>query len=135
MTSSTTGYAPSPSSMCGPCIASGKTRASFDELDDHPENELSLDLFCYAHGVYEDSPEQSVILNETMQAVEQAMRYLKPEAQEILIRRLMLRETPAQMAVHLGIAPERISGILFRAKEALRTQLHANLLRGRGDLS
>lgn len=109
---------------------------SFDELDDNPENELSLDLFCYAHGMYEDSPEQSVILRETMQAVEQAMRYLKPEAQEILIRRLMLRETPAQMSLHLGIAPERISGILFRAKEALRTQLHAiNLLRSRGDLS
>lgn len=109
---------------------------SLDEMDDDTESERILDLFCYANGIYTGSPEEDLMMRETVSAVEGAMRYLKPEAQTILVRRLMLQETPAQLAAELGIPAEKISGILFRAKEALRNQLHAiSLLQRRGDSS
>lgn len=106
---------------------------SFDAMEANVENELALDLFCYTNGVFQDGPETGVALRDTLRAVEGALKYLKPQSREILIRRLLWRETPAEMAADYGIPPEKISGILFRAKETLRTQLSAiDLLNGRG---
>jgi RNA polymerase sigma factor (sigma-70 family) len=102
-----------------------ETGPSFDAMKDNIDNELALDLFCYANGVFEESPETSVTLKDTLSAIEAAMHHLKPRAREILVRRLIWRETPAEMAADYGISPEKISGILFRAKETLRVQLTA----------
>lgn len=107
---------------------------SFDAMEANVENELALDLFCYANGVYEEGPENELALKDTMKVIDSAMQYLKPLAREILVRRLIWRETPAEMAADYGIPPEKISGILFRAKEALRAQLRAiDLLNGGGN--
>lgn len=97
-----------------------KDNISLDALDDDfIENTLTLDLFSYAHGFVEESAENHVLLNENLRLLDKALRDLKPRDREIILRRLVNGETPAQMAADYGVKPETVSVILVRAKNAI----------------
>jgi RNA polymerase sigma factor (sigma-70 family) len=99
---------------------------SFDEIDDNEvEKGLSLDLFMYVHGLVEDSPENEVALRESMAALDAALQRLKPREREIVMRRLIWRETPREMAADYGVKPESISMILARAKDTIQVHMAA----------
>jgi RNA polymerase sigma factor (sigma-70 family) len=99
---------------------------SFDEIDDNEvEKGLSLDLFMYVHGLVEDSPENEVAMRESMAALDTALQRLKPREREIVMRRLIWRETPKQMAADYGVKPESISMILARAKDTIQVHMAA----------
>ena len=98
---------------------------SIDENEYQVEEELSIDFLLYINGAVEDSAETQVLLRENMRIIESALQYLKPREREIMIRRLLLRETPQQMAEDYGVKPETISVILHRAKATLRSHIAA----------
>jgi len=99
---------------------------SFDEIEDNAvENGLSLDLFMYVHGLVGDSPENEVALRESMMALDTALQRLKPREREIVMRRLIWRETPKEMAADYGVKPESISMILARAKDTIQVHMAA----------
>jgi len=98
---------------------------SLQSVNDRVENALSLDIFLYVNGLVGDSPENEVLLRETLKALDSALRYLKPREREIVLRRLLYRETPRAMAADYNLKPETISVILTRAKHAIRAQMSA----------
>ncbi len=99
---------------------------SFDEIEDNAvENGLSLDLFMYVHGLVGESPENEVAMRESMVALDAALQRLKPREREIVMRRLIWRETPKEMAADYGVKPESISMILARAKDTIQVHMAA----------
>jgi RNA polymerase sigma factor (sigma-70 family) len=106
---------------------------SFDAIDDYTvETGLSLDLFMYTNGLVEDSPENEVALRESLSALDGALQKLKPREREIVMRRLIWRETPKEMAADYGVKPESISMILARSKDAIHAHMAAmNFLKDR----
>jgi RNA polymerase sigma factor (sigma-70 family) len=97
-----------------------KTFVSLQAIDDESDDSgLSLDLFMYVNGLIEDSPENQMALEETLNVLDSALNKLKPREREILLRRIVNRETPQQMAPYYGVKPETISVILVRAKNAV----------------
>jgi RNA polymerase sigma factor (sigma-70 family) len=102
-----------------------KAHTSWEAMDEGPDDTLPLDLFLYVNGLFDDSPEIEISLRETMAALDGALRRLKPREREILLRRLVWRDTPQSMAVDYGVKPETISVILSRAKEFIRIHLAA----------
>lgn len=103
-----------------------KDVASLDEIDDRPESVFALDFFLYINGMVQDSPEVEAELMDDLRILSHAMRNLTKRDQEILLRRLVLRETPRDMASDYGVEAATISTILVRAKETIRSQLPPN---------
>jgi RNA polymerase sigma factor (sigma-70 family) len=102
-----------------------ENEVSLQSVNDRVETALSLDIFMYVHGLIEDSPENDVLLRESLKALDTALRYLKPREREIVLRRLLYRETPRAMAADYNLKPETISVILTRSKHAIRAQMSA----------
>jgi RNA polymerase sigma factor (sigma-70 family) len=97
-----------------------KNNISLDAFDDDlAGNDLTLDLFLYAHGLIGESIENQIVLDENLRILDKALRELKPRDREIILRRLVNGETPAQMAGDYGVKPETISIVLVRAKNAI----------------
>jgi RNA polymerase sigma factor (sigma-70 family) len=104
--------------------------ASFDAISDESEETgLTLDFFLYANGLFEDSAEEMANLREELAALDGALMKLKPRDCEIVVRRLILQETPREIAEHFDMKPSTISMILFRAKEYIRVQMMAGNIR------
>ncbi len=100
-----------------------KESTSLDEMDDRAENAFALDFFLYINGMVQDSPEIEAELKDDLRLLSGAMQNLTKRDQEILLRRLVLRETPRDMAADYGVEAATISTILVRAKETIRSQL------------
>ena len=100
-----------------------KDATSLDEIDDRPESALALDFFLYINGMVENSPELEAEMMDDLRMLSGAMKNLSERDQEILLRRLVWRETPRDMAADYGVEAATISTILVRAKEAIRSQL------------
>jgi RNA polymerase sigma factor (sigma-70 family) len=100
-----------------------KNNPSLEEIEERENSELPLDVFLFAHGWYDDSPENTVEMNEFMKALSRAFKFLRPIEQEILVRRLVWGETPRDMAKEYGMQPNSISVMLVRSMKTLRVQL------------
>lgn len=100
-----------------------KANPSLEEIEEREDSELPLDMFLFAHGWYAESPEQRIVLNEFMTALNEAFQHLRPIEREIMLRRLVWGETPREMAKEYGMQPNSISVLLVRAMKTLRVQL------------
>lgn len=69
-----------------------------------------------------DSVEETVVLRQQLAALDQAMRTLKPQEREILMRWLM-GETPRELAPTYQMKPRSISMLLLRAKDKIEAQI------------
>lgn len=97
---------------------------SLEEIDDDIDDTgLSLDFFMYIHGLMDDSLEVKFDLRENLEILDSAMQQLKPREREILLRRLLYKESVQQLAIEYGVKPETISVILVRAKRAILTRI------------
>src|SRR5262249_38749584 len=97
---------------------------SLEEIDDDVDDTgLSLDFFMYIHGLMDDSLEVKFDLRESLEMLDKAMQSLKPREREILLRRLLYKESVQQLATEHGVKPETISVILVRAKRAILTSI------------
>jgi RNA polymerase sigma factor (sigma-70 family) len=94
---------------------------SFDEFDDNAEAGPNLDYFLFANALVDDSVEDEVLLREQLAGLDQTMQSLRPQERELLVRALVWRETPEQLAQVYGIKPRTISQILWRAKQRIQS--------------
>lgn len=95
--------------------------ASIDDFEDK-SNGLELEQFYAKYGLYEQGIEDGMILRERMLSVDYALRQLKPQEAEILLRWLM-GEKPRALAVEYGKQVGTISMLLMRAKQKFKVQL------------
>lgn len=97
-------------------------------VDDHDEGEEELRPFFETYQLQGRSIEDEVEAGEQMQALVLAMKTLKPEEREILVRWLM-GETPRALAADYQKLPRTISVTIWRAKQ----KVDANLARIQSD--
>lgn len=77
----------------------------------------------FANGYFAESVEESVVLREQIAAVYQALRYLSPQAREMVVRSLIGGEKPEQLASSFPrLKPHSISQAVFRAKQRIRAE-------------
>lgn len=104
----------------------GRYNESFDEVDANAdETGLTLDFYLYANGITTESAESRAEMREMLAALDGAMHKMKPRDREILTRRLILQQTPREIAAIYGLKPATVSMILFRGKEFIRVQMTA----------
>jgi RNA polymerase sigma factor (sigma-70 family) len=105
---------------------------SLEEIDsDADDSGLSLDFFMYMHGLINEGPETQFALRESLEILDKAMQMLKSREREILLKRLLYKESVQQMAQEYGVKPETISVILVRAKHSI--QVHIATLKYQGN--
>lgn len=89
-----------------------------DELDDDLERFPAV----WNAGSGQESVEAEVILREQMSALDKALRTLKPQEREILMRWLM-GETPRELALAYHMKPRSVSMLLLRAKAKIEANI------------
>jgi RNA polymerase sigma factor (sigma-70 family) len=95
---------------------------SFDEVDDS-ENCVNLDELLFTYGLSHNTLESEVILRERISTVDKALRALKPQDRELLIKRLMWEQKPEELARdYPDLKPRSISQSLVRAKVIIRSR-------------
>ncbi len=80
----------------------------------------------------EASQEESAILREERQSLEEAMATLSAEDREVLALYYVQKRTTKEIAGIIGVAPGTIMARLFRAREKLRTKMQRTPSRGEG---
>ncbi len=101
----------------------------YSEIDD------DLDQFLAEWQESEEGIEERIVLREQLSALDAAMRTLKSQEREILMRWLY-GETPRQLALTYRMKPRSISMLLWRAREKIETNLvdlQSSRTRGNGD--
>lgn len=93
-------------------------------VDDYDDAENELRPFFELYYLQGRSIEDEVETREQMQALLQAMKTLKPDEREILVRWLM-GETPRALAADYQKLPRTISVTIWRAKEKVDANLAA----------
>lgn len=110
-----------------------RKQADAVSLDDRADADAdeSLERFSALYGLTTISIEEAVARREQLVAVEGALRTLKPQERELMLRWLM-GEPPRELAAAFGLKARSVSMILLRAKEKIEANLLLNLL-GRQD--
>jgi RNA polymerase sigma factor (sigma-70 family) len=93
-------------------------------VDDYEGGENELSPFFETYHLQGRSIEDEVEIGEQMLALVQAMKTLKPEEAEILVRWLM-GETPRALAADYQKLPRTISVTIWRAKQKVEASLAA----------
>lgn len=93
-----------------------------DLQEDQIEGDLDRFIALWGMGGSDNSVEEAVVLREQMAALDKAMRPLKPQEREILMRWLM-GETPRELAIHYKMKPRSVSMLLLRAKDKIEANL------------
>ena len=96
-------------------------QVSIDDFEDALSS-IELEQFYAKYSLRDAGIEDQIILREKMIHIEYAVRQLKPQEAEILLRWLM-GEKPKTLAVHYKKRHGTISMLLMRAKEKIRAQL------------
>jgi RNA polymerase sigma factor (sigma-70 family) len=86
---------------------------------------ISLDHFLYEHGMSDPTPEQALLHQERLMALELAVRELSPREQEILLRHMFDNLKPRELAVIYGIEARSVSTVLRRAKQNVERHMAA----------
>jgi len=97
-----------------------------DETDD-AEQEEHLERFYNLFNQNQRSVEDEIAWREQLAAIDRAMRELRPQEREILLRRLM-GETPREIAAAFNLKARSVSTLLLRAKEKIEAHLLLGLL-------
>ena len=99
------------------------SNVSVDDYADH-DTERDLETFLDRYSLLEEGIEERIIRQEQLLALDRAMRQLKPQEREIVLRWL-LGETPLQLATVYQLKARSISMRLWRAKEKIEAYLVA----------
>ncbi len=103
-----------------------------DVAFNEPEHETLLDHIMYRLGLYEHSPEDGHIEEDTLREyaalVRQAVQGLPPRKQEIVIRYYLLGEDPRSIAAACGVELESLLRDLRRTMRNLETYVLAKRL-------
>jgi RNA polymerase sigma factor (sigma-70 family) len=91
-------------------------------VDDHESDEREMLSFFETYRLQGRIVEDEVEANEQMLALVQALRTLKPEEREILVRWLM-GDTPQVLAAEYHKLPRTISVTVWRAKQKVEARL------------
>lgn len=84
----------------------------------HPfEDTDKLDYVLYENNHFEQNIEQNWLSRERLQAIQSL---LSPRDYEILMRRVVYKESVSQIAMDYGIKPQSVSVTLTRAKRTLK---------------
>jgi len=108
---------------------------SLDEImaNEHDENAMVADRFFYKHRLYMESAEESAeielqraeLRRELLPILERALRELSARDREIVVRRLIHKEKPAELAKRFDLKTANIYQIVSRAKNSMRAYLRA----------
>lgn len=92
---------------------------SLDEFADDGE----LDIFLGQSGLYESSVDAQSELRERTIALDKALQGLSPRDREILLRRLINKETPSDLAAEYNLNREALYKLIDRAKKQIQLNM------------
>lgn len=95
--------------------------------EDDADADIQIEQFYSLYSVNERVVEDQVAWREQLAAIDRAMRELKPQEREVLMRRLM-GESPREIAAALHLKARSVSTTLLRAKEKIEAHLLLGLL-------
>jgi len=108
---------------------------SLDEIAaaEDSENAISADRFYYQNRLYVESAEESAeaalsraqLQQELLPILERALRELSARDREIVVRRLVLKEKPAELAKRFNLKTANVYQIVSRAKNSMKAYLRA----------
>lgn len=88
------------------------------------EDDAKLDAFLNQHDLYEDSPESEQELLDRVTALDAAMRELSARDREIVMRRFVEQEKPAQLAREYNMDVLAIYKVIDRAKNTIEHNMN-----------
>jgi RNA polymerase sigma factor (sigma-70 family) len=100
----------------------GRYLAMADLQNDDIDDDLERFPAAWNAASGQESVEDEVILREQMSALDKAMRTLKPQEREILLRWLT-GETPRELALVYKMKPRSVSMLLLRAKDKIEENI------------
>lgn len=108
---------------------------SFDEIaaSEEGNSPASVDSFYYRNRLYVESAEETAeaalsqvqLQQELLPILERALRELSGRDREIVVRRLIYKEKPADLAEHFNLKIANVYQIVCRAKNSMKAYLRA----------